>query len=193
MLNAGLRPRTDVGPTWCVMSGRASLMSRFILRMTPMCSSLLSSEYLSSRCRPMRPPPPPWEALYVSRLAFERTTIRRCESLSLAGMGWCCSATSRGRAGGGSDWVPVNDAMASVVCSAVYLGRSAWLGRGEKREEEIVKVRGRDLSCPVTQGKVGRTDAQPNSHPTTPQGARRETDSHSSLVSHQRRCQHLDE
>ena len=141
MLNARLRPRTDIGPTWCVMSGRASLMSRFILRMTPMCSSLLSNEYLSSRCRPMRPPPPPWEALYVSRLALERTTIRRCESLSLAGMGTCCSATSRGRAGGGSDWVPVDDdAIASVVCFAGHPGRLVCLvgGAEGKRKKEFV-------------------------------------------------------
>lgn len=47
----------DARRTWWVMSGRASLMSRFILRMTPMCSSLFRSEYLSSRGRPGRPTP----------------------------------------------------------------------------------------------------------------------------------------
>ena len=42
--------------TWWVMSGLASLMSRFILRITPMCSSLFSSEYFSSRGAPGLPP-----------------------------------------------------------------------------------------------------------------------------------------
>lgn len=45
--------------------------------------------------------PPLWTARYVSRLAFDRTTISRCESLSLAAMGTCCSATSLGSSGGG--------------------------------------------------------------------------------------------
>ncbi len=40
--------------TWWVMSGRASLMSRFIFLMMPMCSSLFSSEYLSSLPAPPR-------------------------------------------------------------------------------------------------------------------------------------------
>ncbi len=42
--------------TWCVISGRASLISRFILRMIPICSSLFNSEYLSSRIFAPRPP-----------------------------------------------------------------------------------------------------------------------------------------
>src|SRR4051794_25986748 len=86
------------------MSGRASLISRFILRITPMCSSLLSSEYRSSLAAPMRAVL--CEALYVSRLALDRTTMSRLVSLSLGAIGTCCSATSCGRAGGGSDWVP---------------------------------------------------------------------------------------
>ena len=85
------------------MSGRASLMSRFIFRITPMCSSLFRSEYLSSR---MFPPRPPCDALYVSKLALDKTTTSLCVSLSLAAMGTCCSATSRGSAGGGHDCVP---------------------------------------------------------------------------------------
>lgn len=85
------------------MSGRASLMSRPILRMTPMCSSLLRSEYFSSR--PFRPP---CDDLYVSRLAFDSTTINRFVSLSWAGIGVCCSATSCGSSGGGHDWVPAS-------------------------------------------------------------------------------------
>lgn len=89
-------------------------MSRFIFLMTPMCSSLLSSEYFSSRYVPVRLFPPPYEALYVSRLALERTTIKRCESLSVGGMGVLCSATSCGSDGGGSDWVPVIVEVAMV-------------------------------------------------------------------------------
>ena len=84
-------PGKEEEQTWCVMSGRASLISLFILRMTPMCSSLLRSEYFSS-CLPG--PLPPWEDLYVSKLAFESTTMRRCVSLSLEAIGTCCSATS---------------------------------------------------------------------------------------------------
>jgi hypothetical protein len=84
------------------MSGRASLMSRPILRMMPMWSSLLSREYFSSRAEP---PAPPCD-LYVSRLAFERTTISRCVVLSLDAIGTCWSATSRGSSAGGNDWVP---------------------------------------------------------------------------------------
>jgi hypothetical protein len=90
--------------TWWVMSGRASLMSRPILRMTPMWSSLLSRLYLSSRAP--GPRPVPCDALYVSRVALQSTTIRRCVSLSLVGMGACCSATSLGSSGGGIDCVP---------------------------------------------------------------------------------------
>ena len=76
-------------------------MSRFIFRMTPICSSLLSKEYFSS----FTPPRPPWEALYVSRLAFDRTTISRWVSLSFDAIGTFCSATSCGSLGGGQDCV----------------------------------------------------------------------------------------
>lgn len=76
-------------------------MSRFILRMTPICSSLLSNEYFSSLTEPIRPAE--CEALYVSKLALERTTIRRLVSLSVGGIATCCSATNWGRAGGGKD------------------------------------------------------------------------------------------
>ena len=99
------------------MSGLASLISRPVLRMIPICSSLLSKEYFSSRWAPGRPPGrgPPCEDLYVSRLAFESTTINLCVSLSLLAIGTCCSATSCGRAGGGNDCVPamVNDVSKS--------------------------------------------------------------------------------
>ena len=94
-------------------------MSRFIFLMTPMCSSLLSSEYFSSRYAPVRLGPP-YEALYVSKLALDKTTIRRCESLSVGGMGVLCSATSWGSDGGGSDWVPITiqGAVVSIdLCS----------------------------------------------------------------------------
>ena len=90
-----------------MISGRASLMSRFILRMTPMCSSLLSRVYFSSYRMPVLEM---YEALYVSRLALESTTIRRRVDLSLALMGWCCSATSAGISGGGQDCDPVRAA-----------------------------------------------------------------------------------
>lgn len=91
-------------------------MSRFIFRSTPMCSSLLRREYLSSRCMPVRLDPP-CAALYVSRLALDRTTMRRCESLSVGGIGVFCSATSCGRDGGGSDWVPEEKACGQRRCS----------------------------------------------------------------------------
>ena len=78
-------------------------MSRFIFRITPICSSLFSSEYFSSLPGMPGLPGPPWEALYVSRLALDRTTIRRCVCLSVVGMGTCCSAVSFGSDGGGSD------------------------------------------------------------------------------------------
>jgi hypothetical protein len=94
---------SEADQTWCVISGRASLMSLFILRIIPMCSSLFRSEYFSSR--PLRPP---CEGRYVSRLAFDRTTIKRWVSLSFAGIGTCCSATSCGSSGGGHDWVPAS-------------------------------------------------------------------------------------
>lgn len=81
------------GRTWCVMSGLASEMSRFILRMMPMCSSLLRREYFSSRWTPMWPGRE-CDDLYVSSDACDRTTIRRFESLSVGGMATCCSATS---------------------------------------------------------------------------------------------------
>jgi len=89
-------------------------MSRFILRMTPICSSLLSKEYLSSLCAPMRPGPP-CDALYVSRLALESTTMSRLVSLSDDATGTCCSATSCGNSGGGSDWVPVIGVLKSDI------------------------------------------------------------------------------
>ncbi len=47
----------SIGHTWWVISGLASLISRFILRITPMCSSLFSSEYFSSRGAPGLLPP----------------------------------------------------------------------------------------------------------------------------------------
>lgn len=95
------------------MSGLASLMSRPILRITPMWSSLLSRLYLSSRAP--GPRPVPCDALYVSSVALHRTTIRRCVSLSLVGMGACCSATSLGSSGGGIDCVPVRSSVASAL------------------------------------------------------------------------------
>ena len=88
--------------TWCVMSGLASLISRPIFRITPICSSLLSSEYFSS----LPPGFSLWAARYVSREAFDKTTINRFVSLSPAAMGTCCSAMSRGSSGGGRDCVP---------------------------------------------------------------------------------------
>jgi hypothetical protein len=94
------------------MSGRASLMSRFIFRMTPICSSLFRSEYFSSR---MLPPRPPCDALYVSRLALDKTTINLCVFLSLEGIGTCCSATSCGSCGGGHDCVPKQQKMSRVI------------------------------------------------------------------------------
>lgn len=41
-------PLVMLNRTWWVISGRASLISRFILRMIPMCSSLFSRENFSS-------------------------------------------------------------------------------------------------------------------------------------------------
>jgi hypothetical protein len=42
-------------------------------------------------------------------------------SLSVLGIGTCCSATSRGSSGGGIDWVPVGDtamsALLMVLCA----------------------------------------------------------------------------
>jgi len=100
-----------------VISGRASLMSRPIFRMTPICSSLFRSEYFSSLCTPGLPFPPEKTALYVSRLALERTTMSLLVSLSVEGMGTCCSATSCGRAGGGRDCVPaIVSRSATVQC-----------------------------------------------------------------------------
>src|SRR6185436_7710668 len=88
------------------MSGLASLISRFILRMTPICSSLLRREYLSSRGTSLRLGAL-CAALYVSRLALASTTIKRLVSLADDDMGTCCSATSLGSSGGGSDCVPI--------------------------------------------------------------------------------------
>ena len=87
--------------TWWVISGRASPMSLFIFRMTPICSSLFSSEYFSSLTTPPRLL---WDDLYVSRLALERTTINLWVSLSLDAIGTCWWATSCGSSGGGHDW-----------------------------------------------------------------------------------------
>ena len=93
-----------------MISGRASLISRFIFLITPMCSSLFRREYFSSR---IVPPRPPCDALYVSRLALDRTTTSLCVSLSWAAIGMCCSATSCGSAGGGHDCVP-SQAIVSI-------------------------------------------------------------------------------
>lgn len=43
-----LLPLAMLNRTWWVISGRASLISRFILRMIPMCSSLFNRENFSS-------------------------------------------------------------------------------------------------------------------------------------------------
>ena len=94
-----------------MISGRASLISRFIFRITPMCSSLFRREYFSSR---RFPPRPPCDALYVSRLAWERTTTSLCVSLSWAAIGTCCSATSCGSWGGGHDCVHPSQAFVSI-------------------------------------------------------------------------------
>ena len=100
-------------------------MSLFILRMIPMCSSLLRSEYLSSLWTPIRLAPPCVD-LYVSRLALESTTMSLLVSLSVGGMATCCSATSCGSAGGGSDWVPAIVRLESEVfqaCICVFFSR----------------------------------------------------------------------
>lgn len=106
--------------TWWVISGRASLMSLPIFRMTPMCSSLLRSEYFAS---PLRPP---CDDLYVSRLALESTTINRFVSLSWAGIGVCCSATSCGSSGGGHDWVPASQGWLLISALVGGGGSSRW-------------------------------------------------------------------
>ena len=80
-------------------------MSRPIFRMTPMCSSLLRSEYFSSLPGGF----PLWAARYVSSEAFDNTTIKRFVSLSFDAIGTCCSAMSRGSSGGGRDCVPVGE------------------------------------------------------------------------------------
>lgn len=67
-------------------------MSRFIFRMTPICSSLFNNEYFSSLTAPIRAEP--CDALYVSRLALDRTTMSRLVSLSVGGIATCCSATN---------------------------------------------------------------------------------------------------
>lgn len=106
------------------MSGRASLISRFILRMTPICSSLFKSEYFSSRILLIRPP---CDALYVSKLAFDNTTMSRWVSLSLEGMGVCCSATSCGSSGGGHDCVPKRLNVSESIWTSYHLTKhSKW-------------------------------------------------------------------
>lgn len=120
------------------MSGRASLISRPMRLMMPMCSSLLSSVYFSSRpTAPTRPAfmlggitnePGPWAwppERYVSREALLRTTMRRCVELSCAAMGTCCVATSCGSWGGGSDCVPggADGAwLVLLVCASFWRG-----------------------------------------------------------------------
>lgn len=47
-----LMPLAMLNRTWWVISGRASLISRFILRIMPMCSSLFSKENFSSLVPP---------------------------------------------------------------------------------------------------------------------------------------------
>lgn len=89
-----------------MISGRASLISRFIFRMTPICSSLFSSENFSS----LLPVLPPREERKTSRVALDSTTISLCVTLSVSAMGTCCSATRHGSSGGGSDCVPVDNA-----------------------------------------------------------------------------------
>ena len=75
-------------------------MSRFAFRMIAICSSLFSSDHFSSLAAP---PLPPCEALKVSRLALDSTTISRCVSLSVEAIGYICSGTRRGNLGGGHD------------------------------------------------------------------------------------------
>jgi len=140
------------------MSGRASLISRPILRMTPICSSLFSSEYFSSL-----PGLPLWAARYVSREAFDNTTINRFVSLSLVGIALCCSATRRGSSGGGRDcvrflltprvesdmmgcgerWVAVcrdSNASGKLQWKRSTFQREQWSAVGDVNEYESVEV-----------------------------------------------------
>lgn len=49
-------------------------------------------------------------------------------SLSVEGIGTCCSATSLGSAGGGSDWVPDIASRNQQVCDLVLNNRANVLG-----------------------------------------------------------------
>jgi len=81
------RGMLDGRRTWCVISGLASLMSRFIFLMMPMCSSLFSSVYFSSLTTPGLPGREVAGGPCALALNF-------------------CVATSCGSVGGGSDRVP---------------------------------------------------------------------------------------
>ena len=98
-------------------------MSRFIFLITPICSSEFNSEYFSSLPGTPGLAGPPALALYVSKLALLSTTMRRWVLLSVAGIGTCCSATRRGRFGGGRDCVPV---MSMSEWEDMVLNVSVW-------------------------------------------------------------------
>ena len=110
---------SSVSRHWCVMSGRASEISRPILASTFWWSSQFSSAYFSpASLLPRACVALPLDALYVSRHACSSTTMRRgCDSFSV------CVLGSLGAIGtsDGPTRVRLEDAVA-IVCRSKDAG-----------------------------------------------------------------------